>query len=490
MDYSCRFYNGNSSSGQWVHFWEEKKKGRLFGLIWADNAVQGQEIISVINRRRNLDQISNAAVGLFISHGDYFEAMASQGVYLAVKRGHYFSFLDFSHHQVVRGRGQDGDWWAISNSRDFIKQLFISGATSDIFPPANIAAVLIEINRSRSITHPQYLVRAPVHEAVHRRRLWTIIFSLIGIIILLISLWTIYRHRQINKEMRHQNLITQLETKINQKETEAAQKLFQDLKEISHDQREVDLYFQKIKKLVNPLELFYDTHLINESSNYSQIVFNGSGLVMFDPINNRLDWLSLSQSKKELDQGDHLQGIKAIITDKNKIYALTASEIRLFDGTEWKKLAPLEKEALDFQIWNNSLYVLYPETIKKLNSLSSWLAAGQQLPVNPAAMAIDGKIWILTDSGELKPYFHGKQDKFNFSQNLVLTGAKSLLTSTMSDDLIFADQNHVYVVSKSGELKLVKAVEEIKIIDLTADFNSKNLYILASDQKIYIISLP
>ena len=105
-------------------------------------------------------------------------------------------------------------------------------------------------------------------------------------------------------------------------------------------------------------------------------------------------------------------------------------------------------------------------------------------------LSIDSQIWVLTESGRIYLYNSGIKNKFNQNQEINFTKAASLTTDIDSDFLVFSDNSKlIYVYKKTGEFGFKFNLGDLQVLDVAFDSANKTIYFLASDQKIYQISL-
>jgi hypothetical protein len=112
------------------------------------------------------------------------------------------------------------------------------------------------------------------------------------------------------------------------------------------------------------------------------------------------------------------------------------------------------------------------------------------LEIGSKLLAIDGQIWVLTSSGLINLYTSGLKDNFKQKQNPDLSSVLSFSTHPDSDYLIITDTSKfIYVYQKNGQLISKFNLDKFDILDSTFDPDTKTIYFLASDQKIYKITL-
>jgi hypothetical protein len=212
----------------------------------------------------------------------------------------------------------------------------------------------------------------------------------------------------------------------------------------------------------------------------------------------------VDKSTKNILISDQVKNSSKILVDSNNFYLSSPSNLSLIDKNNLVSKVDFSKtnpsiSITDLQFWNGSFYILDNQNQKiwKFTPNSSgfgepvsWLKNDAKLNLGSASLAIDGKVWVLSESGQITPYLSGVKD--NFKPNQITNFSKSDLLNTNidSDFLVFTDDSKfIYVYQKTGELKSKFNLSKFKIVDLTFDSTNKIIYFLASDQKIYKITL-
>ncbi len=243
---------------------------------------------------------------------------------------------------------------------------------------------------------------------------------------------------------------------------------------------------------------WYDTSFITDNPKYTQLSFQSNGLYLLDPQSGRLDILNPQQkSIRNLTQDDRLKNITHLFTSSDTVYGLTGSSIITINKSLITSI--LTTTATDATVWNGTLYLLDSanKTILKSTPNSngfdtpvSWLKSGQSLADNASSIAINGKVWVITDNGQITPYLRGTKDTFTPSQQITATHARNLIVGIDSDILAFIDDgNTIYVYKKNGETKAKYTLDGKTITSITLDEKDNLIYALCSDQKIYKIGL-
>lgn len=247
-------------------------------------------------------------------------------------------------------------------------------------------------------------------------------------------------------------------------------------------------------------DFFYDTSLIVNNPQFNQILFNNNKLYLLDSISGRIDLVDTDgKSIKNLLINNQLKGSKNIIENNGSFYVYNADSLSLITktGLDPKIKFTTTVNSNNVQSWNGAFYVLDPtnSTIWKYAPNSSgfgaatkWLKEGEKTSADATSLAINGKVWTLSTSGQITPYSLGSKSEFKLNQKLEINNADSLATTTTGENLVFVgDDNVVYIINKDGNIISKYNLGSLKALDLT--LNKNTVFVLCSDQKIYKINL-
>jgi hypothetical protein len=411
-----------------------------------------------------------------------------------------------------------------------------------------LSAALIEVhdeeNDSQPTTSPEIeatetLPETPNHPEISpvyvRQRLnfkignYQKIRLFIALILLIGLSVSFYFGHQKNKSEQAESKFSQYKTELEQKlnnisavksldldtayqTAKEAQEIINNMSTLKIHPNEVSQYQSQISSVLsqtgdsasfNP-DMVYDTSLITSNPQFSKILFSKNLLYLLDSSSGRLDTLNPAEkSTKNISISDQIKSAKKILLDSNQTYLLFDNQIKL-----------VEKEGLtsklnfndyssvnitDLQFWNGSVYVLdnSTQTVWKFTPNSSgysepqnWLKNDLKLEIGSKYLAIDGQIWTLTSSGSINLYISGVKDNFKQKQTFDISSVSSFSTDPDSDYLIIADKSKfIYVYRKNGEFVSKYNLDKFDLLDISLDAANKIIYFLASDQKIYKITL-
>ncbi len=360
---------------------------------------------------------------------------------------------------------------------------------------------------------------------IHHRKKINIIIALILLSALSISAFLGFRKNQAAKaEDNYQQLIQEISEKITNAHAvknlsldnalelaQEAASLLDQAKQLQLHPDQVTAFQEEINGLLSQtgssrgldIKSFYDTSLITNNPQYSKMIFSSPHLYLIDSSFGRIDTLNVEQrSTKNISISDNIKSAINLVESNNIPYLLTPDGISQLEKTDTNQKITFSGQKfsltpLDIQSWNSALYVLTKNSIIKFtpsgtgfSAGSSWLQEDQSLPQNFTSFAINGKIWVLSSTGQLTPFVRGQKDSFKTPQETEITNANNLATTINTDLLAFTQgPNIIYVYKKNGETKSKYNLGDLTINDISIDENTNTLYILCTDQKIYQIKL-
>lgn len=291
-----------------------------------------------------------------------------------------------------------------------------------------------------------------------------------------------------------------------------AQKIIENMSDLNIHSDQVTQYLSQINSILSQSgdsdtitpQMLYDTSLITKNPTFSQIIFSKDIVYLLDSTSGRVDSFSPgSKSTKNLAISDKIKSAQKILADNNNIYFLSSNQINLINKDEIiSKLNLADFPSInltDLQFWNGSIYILdnsnqsiwkFTPNASGFSSPQNWLKNSQKLEIGAKSLTIDGQIWVLTSSGQINLYTSGLKDNFKTKQTFEINSASDLITNPDSDYLVFPDDYKlIYVYKKTGEFVSKFNLDKFKVLSLTFNSDTKTIYFLASDQKIYQITL-
>ncbi|MGI5840891.1 MAG: hypothetical protein ACOX6N_01640 [Patescibacteria group bacterium] len=360
---------------------------------------------------------------------------------------------------------------------------------------------------------------------VTRRKKLNFLIALILLLALSLSAFFGYKKNQADKtEKQFQEFKSQIDQKLSQAvnvknlNLDTAQELARQSQEIydriitlNIHQNELESYRSRIHELLSQTgssdsfepQFLYDTSLIseNEKPNYTQILYRGNTLYLLDTTVGSLDSLNPKQKNiQKISENTLLKDAAYFTVIDDKVYALSSSNVYLVAEDDLESKVDISENNISpagLESWNGALYILdsAAPTIWKLTPNASgfgspkvWLKDGQKISGIPSSMAINGKIWLISQSGEIQPFDRGIKADYSQPES-AFTRASNLVTTLETDILAFTDNdNLVYIFNKNGQSQAKYNLGEKKIIDIAINEADSTLYLLLDDQKIYQIS--
>ncbi len=349
------------------------------------------------------------------------------------------------------------------------------------------------------------------------------IFLLIGLIVS--SFFGYKKNQSAKTESSFQNLKVELEKKLNNisvvkslnleaayQSAKEAQEIIQSMSQLGVHSDEISQYKSQVDSVLSQTgdsdtftpDSIYDTSLITSNPKFSKIFFSKSALYLLDSVNGRIDsFLPQEKSTKNISISDQIKSGEKILVDNNNIYLFSQNQIKLVEKNSLTTKLDLNSQpsitVTDIQFWNGSVYVIdkpaqsvwkFTPSSSGFSSPQSWLKNNAKLELGASSLAIDSRIWVLTESGQINLYLSGVKDNFKQNQSLSFTKTTSLNTDEKSDFLVFLDDSKfIYVYKKTGEFSSKFNLSNFQVLDIAFDSTNKTIYFLASDQKIYRITL-
>ena len=373
---------------------------------------------------------------------------------------------------------------------------------------------------------PQVYVRRHSGFKINHHKKIQIAAALILLIGLSISFFFGYRKNQSAKaESQFQSLKTELEKKFNHisavrsldldtayQTAKESKQIIQKMSDLNIHPDQVSQYQSQVDSILSQTgdsdvfspQMLYDTSLIVSQPRFSRISFSRNNIYLLDSTNGRLDSLDpKNKSTKNLSLSSDLKSAQKVLTDAANVYVLVQNQIKLVEKNGLTPKLDFNSHSSvtvsDVQFWNGSIYVLdassqsiwkFTPSASGFSSPQSWLKGDAKLNIGANSLDIDGRIWVLTDSGQVSLYNSGVNSKFKPNQSFNFNQAKFIVTPADSDYLIFSDESkYIYIYKKTGEFNSKYNLGDLKLLDLTFDPVSKTIYFLSSDQKIYKITL-
>ena len=352
-----------------------------------------------------------------------------------------------------------------------------------------------------------------------------LIIALTLLVGLIFSFYLGYQKNQNQKaESSFQNLKSELETKLNNISVvknlniETAYQSAKEAQEIINKMISLNIHSDQINQYKSQVDLIlsqsgdsesfkpesvYDASLIVSQPNFSKLVFSKSTLYLLDNKSGRIDSLTPQEkSTKNIIISDQVKSGIKLLVDNNNLYLLSSNQVSLVDKNQLTAKIDLSSNSItltDAHFWNGFFYILdrNSQSIWKVtpnasgfSSPQTWLKNDAKLELGSVSLTIDSQIWTLTESGQIYLYNSGLKQKFSQSQEINFTKTSNLVTDADSDYLIFSDNSKfIYVYKKTGEFAFKFNLGELQVLDVAFDAPNKTIYFLASDQKIYKISL-
>ncbi len=393
---------------------------------------------------------------------------------------------------------------------------------SSFSPSLFSKAVFSRLFRQRSV-----FVSTHTPHQINRRKKFNLFFALVLLILLgAASFFGYQKNQQHQAETRFQQLKTALDknladaSAVKNLNLDSANQLAKQSQEIITKMRLLQIHLSEISEYEQTVNLllaqtgasdgftpdsFFDASIIVNKPKYSDLVFDNDYLYLIDYASDRIDRLLVSQknSTNLLNQVD-ISNFSGSLIYNGDLYLYNDTAVVLVKNKKIETKIDLSKEpgqpkVVSLQPWTGNLYLLDQKNLSILkfspsgsgfSSGQSWLKDKQSIPPQPVSMAINGKVWILLNDGQIIPYVRGQKDNFKPQQSPSTTSAANLIVGVDKEIIIFTDKNqYLYVYKKNGEVVSKYNFGQLAISHPAYDEKNDLVYVLCQDQKIYQIKL-
>jgi len=372
---------------------------------------------------------------------------------------------------------------------------------------------------------PLYASSPASPQAEKRKKINLIIAIVLLVALTLSSIYAFQKNQAEQKETLYQTTKLELQSKIKEAQTiknldlnsaqefaNEAQKILDEMKKLELYPQETDTFQIEIDNLLSQTgsaksftpESFYNTTIINKQAKYRRLYLSDTILYLLDIENHRLDSLDITnKSTKSITQDKDLSKVLYFAKDQDNYFFISSNT--LYQLTENKLISKVDLADIspglsvsDFAFWNSSAYILdsanntiwrLPPSASGFSTPTKWLKDNQTLPYNPVSLAINGKIWILSQSGQIVPYLQGIKNDYDNPLSESFSSANHLVTTLETDILAFSTaDNQIFILSKQGQSLAKYNFDKLQISDLAIDEEGNRLFVLCSDQNIYQVS--
>ena len=237
------------------------------------------------------------------------------------------------------------------------------------------------------------------------------------------------------------------------------------------------------------LSLFVDLSLLSDGFSAGEVTTDNGNMYIFDSENKKLSKVSLSSKRAEIIAGPQvLEDIKSITSYVDVVYGLgkrgveklPSGAVIINDGYVDALIGSYAGNVYILDKRESQVYRYPGASIPK----SNWLTEGVETNLEDAKeMIIDGTIWVLKESGELKRFSNGNPVVFSlYGAVPPVTHPSSFYTDENSDNLYVLDpeNSRIVVATKGGEFVNQYVADELKSAQFIA--------VSEKDKKIFIVT--
>lgn len=250
-------------------------------------------------------------------------------------------------------------------------------------------------------------------------------------------------------------------------------------------------------------DIFLDLKSIFNDHQFSKFTYINNEIILIDSIAGSIDSVDVSTNKtKNILKSPQVKNITSFNQNNGSIYYVSGNMLYVVDQGAANLKIDFNKLGFtisDISFWNGVLYVLDSSKSKiykfvpsgsNFDSGAAWLKEGSKIDSNTISLSINSSIWLLSESGNIRSFTRGIEDKINFSSSNISQSGKKIISSIDAGIIVTYDkQNFVYLYKNTGDLISKYNFSDKKIVDITVNEKDNYVYILVDDQKIYSIKL-
>lgn len=252
---------------------------------------------------------------------------------------------------------------------------------------------------------------------------------------------------------------------------------------------------------VNSHDIFLDLKTIISNAQFSKIIYTNNEVVLIDTTSGSIESIdTLTQKTKNIIKSPQIKGVSSFAQNNSSVYYVSGNILySINQGTAQLKIDfnKINHEITDISFWNGVLYALDSSDSKIykfvpigsfFDSGTSWLKESANIDPDTTALSINSSIWTISQKGNLRSFTRGLEDKLNFSNSSLPTSGKKIISTVDAGIIIILDkENIIYLYKNSGELIGKYNFSDKKVNDITINEKDNSVYILADDQKIYLL---
>jgi len=352
------------------------------------------------------------------------------------------------------------------------------------------------------------------------------LFNLVFGLVLLASLlglvgWGIWRQKKLAKQKEFDNLIAQVEDKLQTAESiqlletgqslglaKEAQVLIVQAAELKENNSHVLGLKERAEKLMLILgggeklkpEIFFRLSLLAEGAEGQQLVVLADQLFVFDPKTQKVFGFEYPQKHSQTFSGGQIIKDKQFLTvvKNNRFYFLDDQGIVFWDGKgKEERVAEHEwSQPKSLLSWGNNFYVLDvgEKKLLKLVGLGQGYASPGDWFVTPPALswekikdvAIDGHIWFLTEDGRITRFFQGRLAPIKLENNPSKSSEQLALATEGSRLAIFNQESQLLVWDKEGHWQGQLNIDLAPVIDMAISPEGRWLFFLTKGEVYWL----
>lgn len=241
-------------------------------------------------------------------------------------------------------------------------------------------------------------------------------------------------------------------------------------------------------------DIFLDLSLVRSGLNPQEIVLNQEKMAILDKAGSRVITVSIEGTgTTALGGAEKVGSLISVATYAGRIFTLSEKGILEVSSSSNTSLAvepdPEWGSPIKVRAFGSNLYIMtaegeiwrFPTSTKGFAAKQRWLGQGVTLSYGPRDLALDGSIWVLSESSKIQKYTRGAPNSFS-PKDITFSDASALYTDETLDSLFVLDAKNARIaqLSKTGDLEKEYKSEDFK--------EGRDLVVSSKVSKIFLLT--
>lgn len=222
--------------------------------------------------------------------------------------------------------------------------------------------------------------------------------------------------------------------------------------------------------------IFLDLTLVRSGLDPQELVISQEKMAILDKAGSRVVTVSTEGTGQAVLGGTEKVGsLISVATYAGRVFTLSEKGILEVSSSGNTSVAvepdPEWGSPVKVRAFGSNLYLMtaegeiwrFPASTKGFAAKQRWLGPGVTLSYGPRDLALDGSIWVLSESSKIQKYTRGAPNSFS-AKDITFSDATALYTDETLDSLFVLDakNSRIAQLSKTGDLEKEYKSEDFK----------------------------